>query len=358
MRGDAVRQRQRRRVGGAAGAAAGEELPGAEHRGLVRPLSPHQSPGIKLLSPVNVDDADTFPGSTLLFIALWIAGDVMALAGAVLTAQSAWQVCLAAYFLGVDSTMLWQWHRYRHRPAKPRASAIMPTAPGPRDDDDETFLLEDMDSDSDDDAPRGPGAAAPASPLDKPLPAKPLPPLPPAAAAEARAAPGLHRRSSSTKSAALLRAGLFASAVQTAHALATTTASSSAPAAALVAREAAATTLGRALAWPPMLLYILSRFPLLRRNQRRKSTAGLSPWFIVGTFCGNGTYLLGLVADPRAWGDLGPWGARGWVGEAGSVRRTWLGLVAPYVLGSTVLMALDCCIGVQFWVYRKNRRPG
>ena len=271
----------------------------------------------------------------------------MALAGAVLTRQSTWQICLAVYFLTVDSALLWQWNHYRHRPAKPLRPSIMPAAPGPRDED-EAFLLEDMDADSDDE--RAPAAAA--APLDKPLPAKPLPPLPPTA--DARGAAGLHRRSSSLKSS-LLRAGLFASAAQAAHAFATTaSASASAP---LVAREAASTTLGRALAWPPMLLYIASRFPLLRRNYTRKSTAGLSPWFIAGTFCGNGTYLLGLVADPRAWSDWEPWGARGWVGEEGSVRGRWLGIVAPYVLGSAVLMSLDLCIGMQFWIYRKNRRP-
>ena len=290
-------------------------------------------------------------GFTLLFLSLWIAGDTMALAGTFLTGQAAWQMLLAVYYLVVDSALLFQWFYYR-RPRGNRVKAA--PAPDHAHDDAEEFLLEDMDSNSDDES----SSKAARSPLRS----KPLPPLPPeamaaTAASSAEENPGhavLHRRhSSGAHSTTFQNALLGAAMVQTAHAFATASTAGAGPTS-LVQRAVTSTMLGAVLIWPPTILYIASRFPMLLRNHRRRSTAGLSPWFVAGTFSGNATYLAGLVTDPRAWADLPAFGGSGWVGIEGSQRWQWLRSVSPFIGGTAILAFLDLCIAVQFWHYRKN----
>ena len=292
-------------------------------------------------------------GFTSLFISLWIAGDIMGVAGTFLTGQAAWQILLAIYYLIVDSVLLMQCFYYGS--SRESRTAILPPVEDPHDEVEE-FLLENMDSGSEDER----SVDVRASPLDN----KPLPPPPPGTdirkavveAEDAEARAGLHhRRSSSSKSSTIRNALLTATVMQTAHAL-TVLSSSSDTLTTISPREASSTTLGRIIAWPPMILYIASRFPIILRSHRRRSTAGFSPWFILGTLCGNGTYLAGLAADPRGWADLPPYGGHGWVGSDGSQRTYWLGLVAPYVFGSTVLASLDIFIGVQSWLYRHNKK--
>lgn len=122
----------------------------------------------------------------------------------------------------------------------------------------------------------------------------------------------------------------------------------------LLARSDTSLTIGRIFSWPPSVLFIASRFPIIYGNYKRRSTAGLSAFLFLGCFVGNFFYLTGLLFDPRAWEDLPPYGAGGWIGSEGSQRAEWLSLTAPYLLGSIMLTGLDTLIGWQFWTYRRN----
>ncbi len=105
---------------------------------------------------------------------------------------------------------------------------------------------------------------------------------------------------------------------------------------------------GQVTSWVCTLLYLGSRVPQIYKNQRRRSTSGLSPALFISAFCGNLFYSSSLLANPLAWSSYGPHGHHGWAGSDGSDRATWLSLAAPFWLGAFGVLALDAVIGVQF----------
>lgn len=106
--------------------------------------------------------------------------------------------------------------------------------------------------------------------------------------------------------------------------------------------------IGQLTSWICTCLYLGSRIPQIYKNQRRRSTSGLSPALFIAAFCGNFFYSSSLLANPLAWSSYPPYGHHGWAGPEGSDRATWVRLAAPFFLGAFGVLALDAIIGVQF----------
>ena len=109
------------------------------------------------------------------------------------------------------------------------------------------------------------------------------------------------------------------------------------------------------------ILYLASRVPQLLLNFRRKSTEGVSMLFFLFACVGNLTYVMSIFAyEPpcarlessngsasRGWCEDGEW-TRGY-GRYILLNLSWL-------IGSAGTLALDLLIFGQFWIYR-DRSP-
>jgi solute carrier family 66 (lysosomal lysine-arginine transporter), member 1 len=96
------------------------------------------------------------------------------------------------------------------------------------------------------------------------------------------------------------------------------------------------------------LLYLGSRFPQLLLNWRRKSTEGVSLLFFLFACIGNLTYVLSIFAySPicRVPGQCLP-------GEATSIYGRYILVNLSWLLGSFGTLLLDMGIFVQFFLYR------
>lgn len=105
---------------------------------------------------------------------------------------------------------------------------------------------------------------------------------------------------------------------------------------------------GKVFSWMSTFLYLGSRLPQLYMNQKRKSTAGLSPALFAAAFFGNLFYSTSLLANPCAWNDFAPGQGAGWVGPEGSVRHDWVLRAAPFFFGAAGVLIMDAAVGLQF----------
>ena len=106
------------------------------------------------------------------------------------------------------------------------------------------------------------------------------------------------------------------------------------------------------------ILYLGSRIPQLLLNYRRKSTEGVSLLFFLFACIGNLTYDMSIFAydatplcEGRGVGKCGP-------GEASSIYGTYIAVNASWIAGSLGTLVLDMCIFVQFFMYRKDDEDG
>ena len=107
------------------------------------------------------------------------------------------------------------------------------------------------------------------------------------------------------------------------------------------------------------VLYLGSRIPQILLNYRRKSTEGVSMLFFLFACVGNLTYVMSIFAyepgcarfenydDVRSGCESGEW-ARGY-GQYILLNASWL-------IGSAGTLLLDLMIFGQFWIYR-DRKP-
>lgn len=115
------------------------------------------------------------------------------------------------------------------------------------------------------------------------------------------------------------------------------------------------------------VLYLGSRIPQLLLNYRRKSTEGVSMLFFLFACVGNLTYVMSIFAyEPPCAGiadninggtGSGP-GRGGWCeeGEWQEGYGRYILLNASWLIGSAGTLLLDLCIFAQFWMYR-DRDP-
>ncbi|MCJ1393929.1 hypothetical protein MMC18_007471 [Xylographa bjoerkii] len=108
------------------------------------------------------------------------------------------------------------------------------------------------------------------------------------------------------------------------------------------------------------VLYLGSRVPQLLLNYRRKSTEGVSMLFFLFACVGNLTYVMSIVAyEPgcaRAQG-VGSYGngmGSGYCGQGewGEEYGRYILVNASWLIGSAGTLLLDMGIFAQFWVYR------
>ena len=112
--------------------------------------------------------------------------------------------------------------------------------------------------------------------------------------------------------------------------------------------------LGQVFGYLCAIFYLGSRVPQLLLNYRRKSTEGVSLLFFLFACIGNLTYDMSIFAyDPtplceeRGIGHCGP-------GEASSIYARYIAVNASWIAGSLGTLFLDMAIFVQFFLYRKD----
>lgn len=103
-------------------------------------------------------------------------------------------------------------------------------------------------------------------------------------------------------------------------------------------------------------LYLGSRVPQLLLNYRRKSTEGVSMLFFLFACVGNLTYVMSIFAyEPRcAKLDREFGGSLCEQGEWGREYSKYIIVNASWLIGSAGTLLLDLMIFGQFWIYRKN----
>jgi uncharacterized protein with PQ loop repeat len=106
--------------------------------------------------------------------------------------------------------------------------------------------------------------------------------------------------------------------------------------------------LGQVFGYICALLYLVSRVPQLLLNYRRKSTQGISMLFFIVACIGNFTYAMSiLVYHPicKHPTHCGP-------GEIGSLYGKYVAVNASWLLGSVGSLALDLGVFVQYFMYK------
>jgi len=108
-------------------------------------------------------------------------------------------------------------------------------------------------------------------------------------------------------------------------------------------------TLGQTFGYLCAALYLGSRVPQLLLNYKRKSTEGVSLLFFLFACIGNLTYVMSIVAySPvcRKPGHCKP-------GESGAIYARYIAVNASWIAGSLGTLFLDMAIFVQFFLYQK-----
>jgi len=103
--------------------------------------------------------------------------------------------------------------------------------------------------------------------------------------------------------------------------------------------------IGRISAWTCTTLYLTSRLPQIWKNYMRKSCEGLSVLLFVFAFCGNLTYVIGILINPAGNGN--PKQAAHYLLES-----------LPYLLGSGGTLIFDLAIMIQSYLYRNSPPVG
>lgn len=108
-------------------------------------------------------------------------------------------------------------------------------------------------------------------------------------------------------------------------------------------------TLGQVFGYLCAVLYLGSRLPQLLLNYKRKSTEGVSLLFFLFACIGNLTYVMSIFAySPicRKPGHCRP-------GESGAIYARYITVNASWIAGSLGTLLLDMAIFVQFFLYQK-----
>lgn len=114
--------------------------------------------------------------------------------------------------------------------------------------------------------------------------------------------------------------------------------------------------LGQFFGYLCAVFYLASRLPQLLLNYRRKSTEGVSLLFFLFACLGNLTYDMSIFAyDPELLCEAGA--GRCADGEARMIYARYIAVNASWIIGSLGTLVLDFAIFVQFWWYKNNKAP-
>lgn len=293
-------------------------------------------------------------GLSLFFLVEWCLGDTSNLLGALLTRQAGWQVIVAAYYVCVDVTLVFQYFWYTHYKGQYDGYGALSHSeydqpPG--------SVLEGVsfsDNGFSDHAPRSTGSPLPSNPKDVKDMKEPAVPTsngqsPSYSNEKLSSSKRSITRSSSGPSLpmgsprTLLLASMLCAVVANAAPTEPQTTSESS--------QKTLEILGRIISWMSTFLYLGSRPPQLYKNYCRKSTSGLSPLLFMAAFCGNLFYSASLLTNPNAWYDFPAYGGGGWADADGNDRLEWVTRATPFFLGAFGVLAFDGLMGVQFLMY-------
>ncbi|KAI5844174.1 PQ loop repeat-domain-containing protein [Tricharina praecox] len=100
--------------------------------------------------------------------------------------------------------------------------------------------------------------------------------------------------------------------------------------------------LGQASGYLCAFLYLASRIPQILLNHQRRSCEGVSVLFFMFAVIGNATYVLSILANVDGGG------------EDGRDYGRYVAVNASWLLGSAGTLLLDLVIFAQFWWYKEN----
>ncbi|KAA8651924.1 PQ-loop repeat-containing protein [Aspergillus tanneri] len=294
-------------------------------------------------------------GLSLFFLVEWCLGDTSNLLGALLTRQAGWQVVIAAYYVCVDVTLVFQYFWYTHY--KGRGDDYCHLSYSHHHDDETGSVLEGVSFSENNTFTCEPASAAPPRSDTKDmtdLKSSSLSLTDGESQSYSNEKLRTSRRSVTRTSrghsflpASATRTVLLASMLCAVVANASPTGlDSESP-----TNENTTEIFGRIISWMSTVLYLGSRPPQLYKNYRRKSTSGLSPLLFMAAFGGNFFYSASLLTNPNAWYDFPPYGGGGWADADGNSRLEWVGLAIPFFLGAFGVLGLDGFMGVQFLMY-------
>lgn len=300
-------------------------------------------------------------GLSVYFLFIWFLGDLTNMLGALFTGQATWQVVVAAYFVSVDVVLGGQylWYSYLKPWRRRRLNDRSENHGG--DYEDSGDVLEGISPADSLEASDDGGAQTPPSkkdPDDKSV--KDAKPTSQRQNSRKDAHTYYSEKPSGRKITRIQTRAPPTPPAQTLLFLTTLVALAAAspvqPAITAASPQANPVQFaGRILSWTSTVMYLGSRMPQIYKNQYRRSTSGLSPLLFAAAFTGNLFYSTSVVTNPLAWASYPPHGLHGWAGPEGSDRRTWLGLAAPFWLGTAGVLVLDGTIGLQFLRFGEGR---
>jgi len=303
-------------------------------------------------------------GLSIFFLAEWLLGDASNLFGSLFTGQATWQIIIATYYCFVDCVLVGQYFWYEYlKHGRPLRSVWWPkSVRGGMDSVDTLSIYSQSTLDGDSvkskpiDTPYGnnlqpPGvrgqfrmprfSSSPATPTDS-LSSTPT---------------RINRITSGTSPAPSPRTIIYVSLVLALVCQASPLQSTATEAhGASKVHETPTEIAGRLISWLSTVMYLGSRLPQLYKNQKRRSTSGLSPALFIAAFFGNFFYSSSLLTNPYAWYDYSAYGGGGWAGPDGSKRSEWIGRAIPFFLGAAGVLFMDGMVGLQF-LYFSDETP-
>ncbi|CUS15372.1 unnamed protein product [Tuber aestivum] len=255
-------------------------------------------------------------GLSWAFMAIWLAGDICNFTGAILLQQQFFQIAIAAYYVLIDTVLVFQFYYYGFGSERldRRAPAIKKS---------EGEIEEDSNQ----------------SPSPYSYGTNQNPDLGGSRDRVART----YRDNRSFLTIVFGSAALFSS---RAHAAPTG-----------IQAPLAEIDIGQVLSWTSCMLYFSSRIPQILKNHSRKSTDGLSPILFMAAFSGNFFYSASLIINPLGWNDYPAYGGGGLAGPDGSAADEWWSRTLPFFLGAWSVVIMDTIVGLQFyrWPPKKDK---
>ncbi|GFF40436.1 probable vacuolar amino acid transporter YPQ3 [Aspergillus lentulus] len=113
-------------------------------------------------------------------------------------------------------------------------------------------------------------------------------------------------------------------------------------------------TLGQVFGYLCAALYLGSRLPQILLNYRRKSTEGVSLLFFLFACIGNLTYVLSILAYSPVCKRHSRHSHGCRPGEAAALYGRYVLVNLSWLIGSFGTLLLDMCIFIQFFLYKEN----
>ncbi|PWY79568.1 PQ-loop-domain-containing protein [Aspergillus heteromorphus CBS 117.55] len=116
--------------------------------------------------------------------------------------------------------------------------------------------------------------------------------------------------------------------------------------------------LGQVFGYLCAVLYLGSRLPQILLNYRRKSTEGVSLLFFLFACIGNLTYVLSILAYSPVCANSSSRHGRCRSDELAALYGRYILVNLSWLIGSFGTLLLDMCIFVQFFVYQDSNGAG